>query len=196
MGEEYEVEDILDFGYIDGELSYQVKWSGYDDPKDFTWEPYYNLASCKSIIKRYFNRIGVKKPPNKETTPNKPLKYTKQTVATKQTQNHQEQAPKSSKAPPPPLPPPPPEPPKPKLIVKEYSLEDYIYKNCSEFVMPQESVTKKYWFSTCSAPKLNHRDDSLVFIENSDQRTYTLGKHKISKDIACLLFPNQLLNKK
>ena len=37
--EEYEVEKILNYGYIDGVLSYHVKWVGYDDPKDMTWEP-------------------------------------------------------------------------------------------------------------------------------------------------------------
>ena len=43
--EEYEVEKILDSVQDGGQTFYLVKWVGYDDPKDLTWEPLENLEN-------------------------------------------------------------------------------------------------------------------------------------------------------
>jgi hypothetical protein len=35
----FTVEKIIGKGVLDGELHYKVKWLGYDNPADDTWEP-------------------------------------------------------------------------------------------------------------------------------------------------------------
>ena len=40
----YIVQEVLDERTTpDGSLEYQVHWEGWDDPKDYTWEPLTNL---------------------------------------------------------------------------------------------------------------------------------------------------------
>lgn len=41
--EEYEVEKILDKRIRKGNVEYYVKWKGWNDPADNTWEPVGNL---------------------------------------------------------------------------------------------------------------------------------------------------------
>ena len=41
--EEYEVEKIIDKRVKKGGVEYFVKWKGWDDPSDNTWEPVDNL---------------------------------------------------------------------------------------------------------------------------------------------------------
>lgn len=42
--EEYRVEKILAHGYAKGgAVIYQIKWLGYDEESDLTWEPLENL---------------------------------------------------------------------------------------------------------------------------------------------------------
>jgi chromobox protein 1 len=42
-----------------GELRFHVKWEGYDDPQDRTWEPEDNLAeSASEILEEYFKQNG------------------------------------------------------------------------------------------------------------------------------------------
>ena len=41
--DEYVVEGILDHAYEKKKLKYQVKWLGYNNPEDITWEPVENL---------------------------------------------------------------------------------------------------------------------------------------------------------
>ena len=64
--QEYEVERIINFGYSDGILYYHVKWIGYDDPTEMTWEPYTNLENCQYIIETYFRSLNIPKPPDKD----------------------------------------------------------------------------------------------------------------------------------
>lgn len=53
------VEKILDHRIEnDGELRFKVKWEGYDEPGDLTWEPEENLESAPDILKAYFKKIG------------------------------------------------------------------------------------------------------------------------------------------
>lgn len=50
----YEVEKILDCTTDDnGEVFYLVKWLGYDDPKDLTWEPFENLEKCQQLVQEF-----------------------------------------------------------------------------------------------------------------------------------------------
>jgi len=50
--EEYEVESILNKRYRKGKVEYFVKWKGWDDPGDNTWEPIDNLE-CEDLMKEY-----------------------------------------------------------------------------------------------------------------------------------------------
>ncbi|KAH7175572.1 hypothetical protein EDB81DRAFT_12143 [Dactylonectria macrodidyma] len=43
----------------DGSIKFQVKWEGYDKPKDMTWEPEENLKeSAQEILDLYFDQVG------------------------------------------------------------------------------------------------------------------------------------------
>ena len=49
--EEYEVEKVLEKRVQAGnQVEYLVKWKGYDDPDDNTWEPADNLREAKVAI--------------------------------------------------------------------------------------------------------------------------------------------------
>jgi hypothetical protein len=58
--EEWEVERILRHKGTKN-ISYQVKWHGYEDP---TWEPEKNLANAADIIADYWKRVASKKTRN------------------------------------------------------------------------------------------------------------------------------------
>lgn len=63
-GEIYEVEKILNCITDDnGDIFYLVKWAGYDDPKDYTWEPIENLTNCQLLVEQYHEK---NKPEKKE----------------------------------------------------------------------------------------------------------------------------------
>ena len=64
MTQEYEVEKIMNCGYNAGKLYYYVKWAGYDNVEDMTWEPYYNLENCTELIDQYFRTQNIPKPPD------------------------------------------------------------------------------------------------------------------------------------
>ena len=52
--EEYEVEKVLDKRTKKGgKVEYLVKWRGYDDPDDNTWEPHENLEGSEAEIKKF-----------------------------------------------------------------------------------------------------------------------------------------------
>ena len=50
--EEYEVERIISKRARKGKVEYLVKWKGWEDPDDNTWEPVANL-DCKELIDEY-----------------------------------------------------------------------------------------------------------------------------------------------
>lgn len=52
LEEVFHVENILDKKIIDGIIHYKVKWLGYDDPNDDTWEPIDN-CHCKDLLDKY-----------------------------------------------------------------------------------------------------------------------------------------------
>merc|ERR1712156_1131106 len=57
--EEYEVEKIIEKRVKKGGVEYLVKWKGWDDPSDNTWEPVDNL-DCPDIIQEYEKKHGGK----------------------------------------------------------------------------------------------------------------------------------------
>ncbi|KAJ3810600.1 hypothetical protein F5876DRAFT_65499 [Lentinula aff. lateritia] len=42
----------------DGEWLYLVKWHGYDNPKDDTWEPQEYTANCQRLLASFWKEIG------------------------------------------------------------------------------------------------------------------------------------------
>ncbi|KAH7070033.1 hypothetical protein FB567DRAFT_218348 [Paraphoma chrysanthemicola] len=56
--DEYVVEKILGHKFTKGELVFDVKWQGYDDPKDRTWEPEANMGGAVDVLAEYFEEIG------------------------------------------------------------------------------------------------------------------------------------------
>merc|ERR1719319_242561 len=52
--EEYEVEKVLDKRTKKGgKVEYLVKWRGFDDSDDNTWEPHDNLEGAEAEIKKF-----------------------------------------------------------------------------------------------------------------------------------------------
>merc|ERR1712013_249078 len=50
---EYEVERIVDTRVVDGVTEYLVKWEGWENEEDQTWEPKENLVGSEKLIKKY-----------------------------------------------------------------------------------------------------------------------------------------------
>ncbi|KAF2716835.1 hypothetical protein K431DRAFT_169687 [Polychaeton citri CBS 116435] len=56
--DEYEIEKILDHKFDKGAIAYKVKWLGYEDEKDQTWEPAENLEHATERLNDYKKLIG------------------------------------------------------------------------------------------------------------------------------------------
>ena len=61
--DEYEVEKIVDKRERRGNVEYLVKWKGWEDEKDRTWEPYGNLKGSEKLIAKYEANAGSPPPP-------------------------------------------------------------------------------------------------------------------------------------
>jgi len=48
--EEYEVEEIMDSRLSRGHLQYLVKWKGYPEHREWTWEPLHNLTHADQAV--------------------------------------------------------------------------------------------------------------------------------------------------
>lgn len=60
-GEIYEVEKIVGRDIIDGKEFFLVKWVGYDNPKDLTWEPIHHLDCCTDLIQEFWQeQVAIK----------------------------------------------------------------------------------------------------------------------------------------
>jgi len=73
IDDEYEVEKIIDKRIVGKELQYLVKWKGWEDEDDRTWEPEANLSGSEKLIKKYeeskTNAIKHKSSEKKEKKP-------------------------------------------------------------------------------------------------------------------------------
>jgi transposase InsO family protein len=59
--EEYEVEEIVRVKrFPDGKLRYEVKWLGYDEDGDNTWEPIENLKNSEKTLQRFYEKYPQK----------------------------------------------------------------------------------------------------------------------------------------
>ncbi|PPJ58930.1 hypothetical protein CBER1_04107 [Cercospora berteroae] len=57
--DEYAVEKILSHNFVKGKAIYEIKWVGYDDEADRTWEPIENLEEgAKELLEAYHRKIG------------------------------------------------------------------------------------------------------------------------------------------
>ncbi|THY66955.1 hypothetical protein D6C97_01186 [Aureobasidium pullulans] len=80
--DEYVVEKILSHAPGQGKTTlYEVKWMGYENPDDRTWEPEENLEGAMDILQAYWDSIGGKPQPK---TPAKKGTKRKSTAATSQ----------------------------------------------------------------------------------------------------------------
>jgi chromobox protein 1 len=52
------VEKVIAHKFVKGRLVFDVKWQGYDDPKDRTWEPEENMEGAIDVMQEYFDEIG------------------------------------------------------------------------------------------------------------------------------------------
>lgn len=53
QNDEYEVEKIVEKRDAEGKTEYLVKWKGWDNIEDMTWEPFENLQGSETLIKRF-----------------------------------------------------------------------------------------------------------------------------------------------
>ncbi|KAH7381382.1 hypothetical protein DE146DRAFT_284574 [Phaeosphaeria sp. MPI-PUGE-AT-0046c] len=56
--DEYVVEKIISHKFVKGALIFDVKWQGYDNPKDRTWEPEENMEGARDVMEEYFEELG------------------------------------------------------------------------------------------------------------------------------------------
>ena len=60
--EDYEVEKIMEKRVSKkGKVEYLVKWKNFDDPADYTWEPYNNLDAVKDLVTQFEKELKNKK---------------------------------------------------------------------------------------------------------------------------------------
>jgi len=49
----HEVEKVIGKRFRRGKLEYLIKWAGYDNPDDNTWEPVENVIGCLDLVREY-----------------------------------------------------------------------------------------------------------------------------------------------
>jgi hypothetical protein len=65
------IEKLVDHDLETGYLFYLVKWAGWDDPEDMTWEPEQNIRECRYHLAQYQRTLvpfSTVIPPNEGTS--------------------------------------------------------------------------------------------------------------------------------
>ncbi|CAK3893428.1 Chromatin-associated swi6 [Lecanosticta acicola] len=57
-GDEFQVEKIMDHKIQKKKVLYKVKWLGWDNEDDMTWEPIENLSNSPDLVEAYHVSIG------------------------------------------------------------------------------------------------------------------------------------------
>ncbi|KAJ3284916.1 hypothetical protein HK104_009712 [Borealophlyctis nickersoniae] len=74
--EEFEVEAIIAEKILRGRIHYNIKWKGYDDPSDNTWEPLEKLTHCPDVLaewqRKRTSKTPLSKSPKKQRAKPKP----------------------------------------------------------------------------------------------------------------------------
>ncbi|EMD88699.1 hypothetical protein COCC4DRAFT_60637 [Bipolaris maydis ATCC 48331] len=70
--DEYVVEAIYGHRFQKGVLQFDVKWEGYDDPKDRTWEAEDNMEGAVDVLNEYFSSIGGRPEPKGQKRKGRP----------------------------------------------------------------------------------------------------------------------------
>ncbi|KAG9187179.1 hypothetical protein G6011_05050 [Alternaria panax] len=70
--DEYVVEAIHNHRFHKGVLQFDVKWEGYDDPKDRTWEAEENMEGAVDVLNEYFKKIGGRPEPKGQKRKGRP----------------------------------------------------------------------------------------------------------------------------
>ncbi|RYO39295.1 hypothetical protein AA0113_g5642 [Alternaria arborescens] len=70
--DEYVVEAIFNHRFQRGVLQFDVKWEGYDDPKDRTWESEENMEGAIDVLNEYFKSIGGRPEPKGQKRKGRP----------------------------------------------------------------------------------------------------------------------------
>ncbi|EOA88284.1 hypothetical protein ACJQWK_01952 [Exserohilum turcicum] len=70
--DEYVVEAIYGHRFQKGVLQFDVKWDGYDDPKDRTWETEDNMEGAIDVMNEYFAKIGGRPEPKGQKRKGRP----------------------------------------------------------------------------------------------------------------------------
>lgn len=63
--DEYVVEKIISHKIVKGQLVFEVKWQGYEEEADRTWEPEDNMDGAIDVLNEYFEKIGGRPEPTK-----------------------------------------------------------------------------------------------------------------------------------
>jgi len=73
----YDVEKILDKKKVNGVWKYLIKWEGWENPEDLTWEPLEHLESVPLLLSK-FEEEYTKKQQKKQDLINEQIKKTRE----------------------------------------------------------------------------------------------------------------------
>ena len=119
---EYVVEKILDKRGHGKKVEYLIKWRGYDDPKENTWEPVEN-CDCPDLIEEFEAAYALKKQKSKQDKP-KESRGTRANTKSAEPDGKRDRKRKATVEPPQPLRKKKTSPPKSRILVRSSSSSD------------------------------------------------------------------------
>jgi chromobox protein 1 len=87
MGE-YDVEKILDKKKVGGQWKYLIKWEGWNNPEDLTWEPLEHLDNVPHIVQKFEEEWALKQK-NKQDILNEQIKKAREDKLRRERENRQ-----------------------------------------------------------------------------------------------------------